>query len=129
MSDSLQPVDCSLPGSSVHGILQARILEWVARPSLLQGIFPTQGQNPLSSVSCVGRQVFTTSATWMLDHYRVYELQIFSPIPWVVFLIVSFDAQTFLTLLKSIHLFFYLVMNVLLNVAKICYLCFLLRIL
>ena len=23
------PVDCSLPGSSVHGILQARILEWV----------------------------------------------------------------------------------------------------
>ena len=26
------PVDCSLPGSSVHGILQARILEWVAIP-------------------------------------------------------------------------------------------------
>ena len=26
------PVDCSLPGSSVHGILQARILEWVADP-------------------------------------------------------------------------------------------------
>ena len=27
------PVDCSLPGSSVHRILQARILEWVAMPS------------------------------------------------------------------------------------------------
>ena len=26
------PMDCSLPGSSVHGIFQARILEWVARP-------------------------------------------------------------------------------------------------
>jgi len=26
-------MDCSLPGSSVHGILQARILEWVAMPS------------------------------------------------------------------------------------------------
>ena len=26
------PMDCSLPGSSVHGILQARILEWVASP-------------------------------------------------------------------------------------------------
>ena len=26
-------MDCSLPGSSVHGILQARILEWVAIPS------------------------------------------------------------------------------------------------
>ena len=30
VSDSLQPMDCSLPGSSVHGVLQARILEWVA---------------------------------------------------------------------------------------------------
>ena len=29
MSDSLQPHGCSLPGSSVHGIVQARILEWV----------------------------------------------------------------------------------------------------
>ena len=27
------PMDCSLPGSSVHGIIQARILEWVAIPS------------------------------------------------------------------------------------------------
>ena len=28
-----EPMDCSPPGSSVHGILQARILEWVAMPS------------------------------------------------------------------------------------------------
>ena len=27
------PTDCSPPGSSVHGTLQARILEWVATPS------------------------------------------------------------------------------------------------
>ena len=27
------PMDCSPPGASVHGILQARILEWVAMPS------------------------------------------------------------------------------------------------
>ena len=39
------PMDCSPPGSSVHGILQARILEWVGCHSLLQGIFPTQGLN------------------------------------------------------------------------------------
>ena len=38
------PVDCSLPGSSVHGISQARILEWVAI-SFSKGIFPTQGPN------------------------------------------------------------------------------------
>ena len=36
------PMDC-LPGSSVHGILQARILEWVAMPS--SWIFLTQGTN------------------------------------------------------------------------------------
>ena len=35
--------DCSPPGSSVHGILQARILEY---HTLLQGLFPTQGSNP-----------------------------------------------------------------------------------
>ena len=44
------PMDCSPSGSSVHGILQARILVWFARGSssgdpLLQGIFPTQGSN------------------------------------------------------------------------------------
>ena len=30
MSDSLHPIDGSPPGSSVHGISQARVLEWVA---------------------------------------------------------------------------------------------------
>ena len=38
------PVDCSPPGSSVHGILQGRILEWVSI-SFSQGIFLTQGLN------------------------------------------------------------------------------------
>ena len=38
------PKDCSLPGSSVHGILQARILEWIA--VVLQEFFLTQGSNP-----------------------------------------------------------------------------------
>ena len=39
------PVDCSPPGSSVHGILQARILEWVAI-SFSRGIFPNPGIEP-----------------------------------------------------------------------------------
>ena len=39
------PVDWSVSGSSVHGILQARRLEWVAI-SFLREIFPTQGSNP-----------------------------------------------------------------------------------
>jgi len=45
MSDSCDPMDCSPPGSSVHGIPQARILEWLCH-FLRQGIFPTQGSNP-----------------------------------------------------------------------------------
>ena len=38
-------MDCSLPGSSVHGILQARVLEWVAI-LFSMGIFLIQGSNP-----------------------------------------------------------------------------------
>ena len=38
------PMDCSPPGSSVHGNLQARTLEWVAMPPS-RGIFPTEGSN------------------------------------------------------------------------------------
>ena len=44
VSDSLRPMGCSLPGSSLHGILQVRILEWVAisfaRGSFYPGIKP-----------------------------------------------------------------------------------------
>ena len=38
-------MDCSLPGSSVRGIFQARVLVWVAI-SFSRGVFPTQGSNP-----------------------------------------------------------------------------------
>ena len=38
-------MECIPPGSSVHGILQVRILEWVAIP-FSRGIFLTQGLNP-----------------------------------------------------------------------------------
>ena len=39
------PMDRSPPGSSVHAISKAKILEWVAI-FLVQGIFQTQGSNP-----------------------------------------------------------------------------------
>jgi len=42
-------MDGSPPGSSLHGISQARILEWVAMPSS-RGIFPTQGLNHVSYI-------------------------------------------------------------------------------
>ena len=41
------PKDYSPPGSTVHGILHSRILEWVAMPnSSWAGMVPTQGSNP-----------------------------------------------------------------------------------
>ena len=49
-------MDCSLPGSSVHGILQARILEWAAVPSS-RGSSQPRDQTRISYVSCIGRKV------------------------------------------------------------------------
>ena len=64
VSDSLRPIDCGPPGSSVHGILQARILERDAMPSL-QGIFLTQGSNPCLLCLLHGR--------WSLYHWVTTE--------------------------------------------------------
>ena len=52
------PMNCSLPGSSAHGILQARILEWVAVPSSR----PRDPTYVSMSPTLAGR-FFTTSAT------------------------------------------------------------------
>ena len=49
-------MDCSLPGSSVHGILQAKILEWVAIPSF-KGSSQPRDQTHVSYVSCTGKQI------------------------------------------------------------------------
>ena len=56
-------MDCSPPGSSVHGILQAKILEWVAMTP--PGDLPNPGIEPtsLTSPALAGR-FFTTSTTW-----------------------------------------------------------------
>ena len=49
-----KPMDCSSPGSSVHGIFQARILEWIAF-SYSRGFFPIQGSNPCLLCSLQGQ--------------------------------------------------------------------------
>ena len=48
MSNSLWPTDCSLPGSSVHGIFQARILECVAMSSSRGSSAPRSNPPPLA---------------------------------------------------------------------------------
>ena len=51
IADSLQNLDCSLPGSSVYGISQARILEWLA--FLSPGDLPNPGIETTTHVSPV----------------------------------------------------------------------------
>ena len=50
------PMDYNLPGSSVHGILQARILEWVAISHSRGSSWP-RDQTHVSFISCIGRRV------------------------------------------------------------------------
>ena len=69
-------MNCSLAGSFVQGILQARILEWVAH-SLLQEISPTQGSNP-GLLHC--RQILNhlshqegPKVVWVYIHFAVVQ--------------------------------------------------------
>ena len=69
------PIDCSLPGSSVHGILQSRILEWVAMPSSRD--LPKPGIELLSLMSpALAGGFVTTSATWEAHLYYRFVVNI-----------------------------------------------------
>ena len=57
------PMDCSLPGSSVHGISQAKILEWVAISSS-RGSSQSRDQTHIFCISCIGRWVLSHCAIW-----------------------------------------------------------------
>ena len=54
-------MDCSPPGSTVHGIAQARILKWVAFSCSSRSSWP----RVWTHVSCTGR--------WILDHWSTWE--------------------------------------------------------
>ena len=56
-TDCLQAHDCSPPGSSVHGIFQARVLKWVVMPSSWGSSRPMD-RTCVSDIFCTGRQVF-----------------------------------------------------------------------
>ena len=60
---TLQPHDCSPPGSSVHGIFQA-LPEWVAISSC-RGSSWLRDQTSISSLSCIGK--------WILYHGTIWE--------------------------------------------------------
>ena len=58
------PMDCSPPGSSVHGISQARMLEWVAMPCS-RASSPPRDRTWISCVLCIG--------SWILYHWVTWE--------------------------------------------------------
>ena len=57
------PLGYSPPGSSVHGISQARILEWIAI-SFSRGSSWLRNQTCISCLSCIGRWIFYHWSTW-----------------------------------------------------------------
>ena len=69
LSDSLDPMDLKLPGISVHGIFQTRILEWVAMPSSRGSSQPRDETH----ISSIGR--------WILYHWANWEASVCSTSP------------------------------------------------
>ena len=77
------PMDCSPPGSSVLGIVQARILEWVAISSSRGSSWP-RSQIHISSISYTGRQIFTTEPPGKpLWRNNISNLKTFSGFLWL----------------------------------------------
>ena len=100
-------LDCSPPGSSVHGILQARILEWVAMPSS-RGSSPTRDQ---TWVSCIAGRIFTTeplgkhlmirSHTWLKIFPFYSFLVFFFPFPFRTICISLFFNISILRMIRT----------------------------
>ena len=80
------PMDCSPPGSSVRGIFQAQILEWVALYSPRASSQP-RDQTVISCISCTGRQVLYHYATWDAPgiYSSTYMNQIIGIFPMILF--------------------------------------------
>ena len=57
------PMDCSLPGSSIHGIVQERTLEWVAISSS-RGSSQCRDWTQGTWFFCIGRRILYRWATW-----------------------------------------------------------------
>ena len=68
VSDSLHPMDCSPPGLAVHGIFQARILDWVAI-SYSRGSSPSKDWTRVSCTPCVSRQILYHCTTWETPYW------------------------------------------------------------
>ena len=87
------PMDYNLPGSSVHGILQARILEWVAIPFSKGSCYNPETWD-WTQVSCIVGRLFTIWATRSPDfHWE-----------WAWYFLFMFKIWT--SFLYTVNLFF-----------------------
>ena len=82
---------CSPPGSSVHGILQARTLEWVAMPSSRESFWP-RDQTYISCGSCIAGGFFTTEPQGKL--YEAYVIT--DSVNCILFLCTVLSSSNFL---------------------------------
>ena len=66
------PIECNLPGSSINGMFQAKILEWAAISSS-RGSFRSRDRNQVSCSSCFSSQILYHWATWeALNNIEVF---------------------------------------------------------
>ena len=100
-------MDCSLPDSSVHGIFQAGILEWIVISFSRWFSWP-RDQTHVSCISCTGAEFFTTSATWEIScwsmkrtNYQNLNFCLWDGI--FHFKILSFNKNLFGTLQQAEH--------------------------
>ena len=69
------PMSCSLPGSSIHGIFQARILEWIAISN--PGDLPDTGIETVSPLSPVLASRFLTTKPLGKPHFAHFLIELF----------------------------------------------------
>ena len=122
------PMDCSLPGSSIHGILQVRILEWVAVPfsrdlpdSGMEPMFPEAPALQVDSLLLSHKgSVLKINLYLIADFFFVYIISVdvvfcSTLVSYFFFLITHFSFQDLLantSLLNSLWMFFAVLLDI-----------------
>ena len=96
-------MDCSPPGSSAHGILQARTLEWVVMPSS-RGSSPARDQTHVSWSSCIACGFFTAKSPGKpVDLYTWFQISLFSALAFCLTSMDSLEPGTVSVLCSSLQ--------------------------
>ena len=100
MSDSSDPMDCSLPGSSTHGVFQARVLEWDAiafSMTKLESILKSRDITLSTKVRLVKAMVFPVvmygCESWIVKKAEHQRIDAFERWYWIRLLRVPWTAR------------------------------------